>query len=299
MALAALVGSVALHSASADTMTSPQAQPAAQATAAPAAPATTPGNKQGRPNGGFRGGLGMGHPGMGGPGMGRPGMGGPGMGGPAMGRRGGATTAEGANRVISATNNLITLVKNDLTYATGKMDTTTAADWVSRAEGLVKSAQSAVTASEFGKAVATTNAAGNLAQAADLLMQQALGADKLPSYNQRGFPGRVRPNVPNATPATPTQAQSSREMASFYNEITRTSAELKAATSAGDAATYLTGAQNRYSTAYTAYQAGNYGEAHNSVAVGRLLLAAAQNLLRATTAPNSPDTPVQVPAPNF
>jgi hypothetical protein len=177
------------------------------------------------------------------------------------------------------------------------MDTATVSDWLDRAGGLLKNAQSAVTAGEYGKAVATANAAGGLARAADLLMQQALGADKLPSYNQRGFGGRNHMGAGTTTP--PTQAQASRELAGFYNELVREGAVLKATPNAGDAATYLTAAQNRYSTAYTAYGAGNYSEVHASVAVGRTLLEVAESLLRAATAPNSPDTPVTVPAPNF
>jgi hypothetical protein len=99
--------------------------------------------------------------------------------------------------------------------------------------------------------------------------------------------------------ATSTQAQASREMAGLYNEIITTAARLKATPGASDATTYLTGAQNRYSTAYTAYQAGNYAEVHASVAVSRALLEVTDSLVRAATAPNSPDTPVEVPAPNF
>jgi hypothetical protein len=290
MVLGALVGSVALHTAAADTSSRAPAQPAAQAQAT-ATPGTTtpPATRPGKPNAG----PGMGHPGMGGPGMG-------------MGRQGfdgrGGDSATGANRVITATTSLITLVKGDLTYATGKMDTATVGDWVSRAEGLLTAAQSAVSAQQFGKAVATANAAGSLARAADLLMQQALGADKLPSYTQRGFGGRGdhmgKGIAPNA-PATPTQAQASRELAGFYNELVKEGAVLKATPGAGDAGTYLTAAQNRYSTAYTAYQAGNYAEVRSSLAVGRTLLEVAESLVRAATAPNSPDTPVQVPAPTF
>jgi hypothetical protein len=290
MVLGALVGSVALHTAAADTSSRAPAQPAAQAQAT-ATPGTTtpPATRPGKPNAG----PGMGHPGMGHPGMG--------MGRPGFDGRGG-DSATGANRVITATTSLITLVKGDLTYATGKMDTATVGDWVSRADGLLTAAQSAVSAQQFGKAVATASAAGSLARAADLLMQQALGADKLPSYTQRGFGGRGdhmgRGMAPNA-PATPTQAQASRELAGCYNELVKEAAVLKATTGAGDAGTYLTAAQNRYSTAYTAYQAGQYAEAHTSVAVGRTLLEVAESLGHAATAPNSPDTPVQVPAPTF
>jgi hypothetical protein len=296
MLLGVLIGSVAFQSAAAHTGDRPQLQPAAQAATTPAT-ATTPGSKAGKPNGGFRGGPGMGHPGMGGPGMGMGGRGG--FDGHGLGD--GAATANGANRVISATTSLLTVVKGDLTYATGKMDTATAADWVSRADSLLAAAQSAATASQFGKAVATATAAGSLARAADLLMQQALGADKLPSYNQRGFggPGRGHMGQGGTTAATPTQAQASRELAGLYNEIITTAPRLKATTGACEATSYLTGALNRYSTAYTAYQAGNFAEVHSSVVVSRALLEVTDSLVRAATAPNSPDTPVEVPAPNF
>lgn len=301
MAASALVGSIALHTASADTLGTPPAQPAAQAATTPA-PATTPEARTGTPpNGGQRGGHpGFGGPGGAGPGFGGPRGGGPGFGGPGFDERGGATSANGANRVISATTNLITSVKADLTYATGKMDTATVADWVGRADGLLKAAQSAVSAGEFGKAAATAQAASTLARTADLLMQQALGADKLPSYSTQRGPGRDHMGAGGSTTApTVTQAQASRELANFYNELVMKAAVLKATANAGDAGTYLTAAQNRYSTAYTAYQAGTYNTVHSSVAVGRSLLEVADSLLRAATAPNSTDTPVQVPAPNF
>ncbi len=305
MAASALVGSIALHTASADSLGGAPAVPAAQAATTPApatTPVTTPEAKTGSPNGGKRGGPGGAGPGFGGPGFGGQRGGGPGFGGPGFeGHDGGATTADGANRVISATTGLITSVKADLTYATGKMDTATVADWVSKADGLLASAQSAVTAGQFGKAAATVQAASTLARTADLLMQQALGADKLPSYTTnagRGF-GRDHMGMGGTTATAPTQAQSSRELAGFYNELVAQAAVLKATGGAGDASTYLTAAQARYSAAYTAYQAGKYSDAHNAVAVGRSLLEVADSLARAATVPTSTDAPVAVPAPNF
>jgi hypothetical protein len=298
--LAGLVGSAAARTAfaaspGAQVAAAPQEQaPAvaalAQTTAAPpapAAPATTPpaakpGDRHGRDNGFGPGGFGGGkHDG------GRGGKGGAGQ-----------ATADGASRVISATGSLITLVQGDLTYATGKMDTATVADWLQRAQDLLKSAQTASAGSNYGRAVATAQAATGLAQAADLLMQQALGADKLPSYSQRPARGRGGP-APGTTTTTVTQAQASRQLARFYNEILMKDAVVKNAGSAGDAAGYMTIVKNTYSTAYTAYQAGKYNEAAAAVRVGQTLLGVAESLLRAENAPTGTDAPVTVPPPNF
>ena len=107
------------------------------------------------------------------------------------------------------------------------------------------------------------------------------------------------PGIGASTPITVTQAQASRELARFYNEILAKDAVLKNTTSAGDANTYMTIVKDTYRTAYNAYQAGKYNEAHAAVQVGQTLLGVTESLMRAGTAPNNPDTPVQVPAPNF
>jgi hypothetical protein len=65
----------------------------------------------------------------------------------------------------------------------------------------------------------------------------------------------------------------------------------------GDAATYLAAAKSQYRKAYDAYQAGSYNEAAEAAHVGQALLQVVNSLLRAGTAPNSPDAPVQVPPP--
>jgi hypothetical protein len=285
MGVAVLAGSLLVPRASAGapvTLTGQAAQPA-QTT-----PTVVPGKPQeGQPKG----------PGWAGPGFGGRGHGPGDFRGPAG--FGGAYTAEGAARVISSTTSIITLVSGDLTYAAGKMDTAKVQDWLNRADNLLKTAQSANSSGQYGKAVETAQAAGNLARAADLLMQQALGADKLPSYNQRPFGGRGRPGFAPGTNANITQAQASRELAGFYNAIIQKEALLKNSGSTGDARTYLDAAKDTYKTAYAAYQAGKYSDVQASVEVGQTLLGVAGNLMRAGTAPNSPDTPVQVPAPNF
>ena len=205
--------------------------------------------------------------------------------------------------MISVTTEFIALVKSDLAYATGKMDTATVQDWVNKADGLLRTAQTAAGSSQYGRAVATANAARELAGAADIVMQQALGADKLPSYNQRPLRGKGRfgpggPGIPGTT-TTPTQAQASRELAGLYNSIVAKDALLQTVSNAGDANTYLTAAKNSYRTAYTAYQAGNYTDAHKAAVVAHSLLHVVDSLMHAATAPNSPDTPVTVPQPNF
>ncbi len=287
---AALAGGLRGTPAAAGTLAAPQAQ-TAQATPTPGAQGTTPntpGTQSAPANPGGRD-HGVG-PGRDGHGPGRGGHGGP-------GGFGGQYTADSAARVISGTTSLIASVQADLTYATGKMDTATVQDWLTSANSLLKAAQTASGSNQYGKAVETANAAQGLARTADLLMQQALGADKLPSYSQRPGPGKNHPGAPSAT--APTQAQASRELANLYNAIIMQDAALKSGSTTGDANTYLTAAKNAYKTAYTAYQAGKYSDAHAQAEVGRGLLGVVENLARAATAPNSSDTPVTVPAPNF
>src|SRR5436190_9231409 len=303
MVLAALAGGMLVQTTSASapvTQTNQSAQAQAQAQATQA---TTPAS--GNPNRGAPKGPGpRGHgfrdfkaPGFGG-------FQGPGSGfgfdrGFGFGPKGGAYTADSANRVISATNGLITQVKGDLAYATGKMNTSTVQDWLNKADGLVKSAQTAANSGQYGQATGTAQAAKDLAMSADLLMQQALGADKLPSYNQRPFSGKGRMGTPPNTANAMTQARASRELAALYNQIVSTDALVKSNSKAGDANTYVTAAKNYYRTAYTAYQAGKYNDAQTAANVGQSLLRVVEDLLQAATAPNNSDTPVQVPAPNF
>jgi hypothetical protein len=210
-----------------------------------------------------------------------------------------AYTAEGATRAISSTTDFITLVKGDLTYATGKMDTATVEDWLNKADALLADAQAANSGGEYGEAVETANAARELAGAAKLLMQQELGADTLPSFTQGPGPGRGHrgPDIGPSGNFTVTQAQASRVLAGFYDGITMQEALLNSSASKGDAATYTALAKDQYGKAHAAYQAGNYNEAVAAAHVGQALLQVANSLLRAGTAPNSPDTPVQVPPP--
>ena len=239
------------------------------------------------------------HGGPGGRGFGGHGPGSRGFEGGPGGHFGGMYTADGAARAISSTTDFITLVKADLTYATGKMDTATVQDWLNKADGLVATAQTANSSGEYGRAVETANAARELAEASHISIAQALGADTLPSYTQRQFPGRdyKGPGIGPSANITVTQAQASRVLAGLYNNITMQEALLNNSTGKGDTATYLAAAKAQYSKAYTAYQAGNYSEAAGAAHVGHELLEVVNSLLRAGTAPNSPDTPVQVPPP--
>jgi len=218
-----------------------------------------------------------------------------------FGERGGnATTADGANNAITRAQNTVKLANDDLAYAKGKMDTANVERWLTGADSLIKNAQTAVTGSQYGQASGYAQAASQLAMLADKQMAQTLGADKLPSYSQRPA-GRGNGNFgqggqPNTTI---TQAQASRVLASTYNRLLVTGTLLKNAGAAGDASTYLTEAQNAYKTAYAAYNAGKYGDATNAARQADELAGVADTLLRAATAPNSNDTPVTVPAPNF
>ena len=125
-------------------------------------------------------------------------------------------------------------------------------------------------------------------------MQQALGADKLPSASQKP----TRPAPPSGTNTTPTQAQVSRQLARLYNSLQMQAIELKNASNAGNAGTYLTAAQNAYKTAYTAYQAGQYSDAANAARLAEQLGRVTDDLLHAADTTGS-DSPVAVPAPNF
>jgi hypothetical protein len=260
------------------------AQSTATAVPSTPGPATTAVPKAERPDmpygrgGHGRGGKGGRHGGLGGP-----------------GRHIEAATADGAARSISQTIGIITLVKADLAYATGKMDTATVQSWLNNADTLLNSARGANISGQYGRAALTANAAGELAWAADLLMAQALGAEVLPSNAQRSMRGRDGMRGGVTTPTGLTQAQASRELASLYNSIVMRGALQGTA----DSTNYLNIAKEYYRTAYNAYGAGNYADAYKAAAVARRLLGVSDSLLRANTAPNNVDTPVQVPAPTF
>ncbi|MGI8588227.1 MAG: hypothetical protein ACR2M0_11155 [Chloroflexia bacterium] len=261
------------------------ATPTAQA--APAQPGTNPpAAVPGQGNGGDLDGPG-GH-GPGGFGPGGPG----GRGHDGFGPGGATTTVDGANRAITRATSTITSVKSDLAYATGKMDTGSVQTWLNSADALVKTAQTAVTSQQYAQAGADAGAADALARVADTVMAQALGRDKLPSASQNN--GRTPP-----TPPTPTQATTSRQLARTYTNLELQGLQLKQAANSGDAATYLTAAQNAYKTAYAAYQAGKYSDAANSAMLADQLGHVADAMLHAASAGTSPDAPVAVPAPNF
>ena len=280
MGVGILAGSVVgANSAAAQT---PSVTP--QATSTPKA-ATTPGTTSPQP--GLREGLGG------------PGRGGHGHGGFDGGfdrGLGANATAEGATQAISNVTSLITLVKSDLTYATGKMDTADVQRWINGADALLKSARDANTASQFGKAIAYAQAARELASAADGQMAQELGASTLPSYSQRP---QGRGPDPSTSTATITQAQASRLLAETYNRLVAQATQVTGASNAAEASPYLTDAQDAYKAAYDAYQAGNYNDAVSSSRLAGKLAGVAASIVRASTAPANADTPVTVPAPNF
>ena len=143
--------------------------------------------------------------------------------------------------------------------------------WVSGADALLKSAQSAYSSAQYGQAAGYARAAGQLAEVADLQMAQKLGADKLPSYSQR--PQRPNRAAPAPSTVTVTQAQASRILQGTYSRLVMQGALVKNAANAGDAATYLTDAQNAYRAAYASYQAGNYKDAVGSAKLAEELAA--------------------------
>jgi hypothetical protein len=225
----------------------------------------------------------------------RGGMEGPfGMGGPGgMGKGMMSATADGANNAITRATEVITLAKDDLTYATGKMDTANVQRWLNSADALVKSAQTASQNSKYEQAVNYAGAAMELAMTAESQMGQTLGYDKLPSYSKR-------PWMPHKDgmmdTSTITQSQASRILARTYENLVMQAAVLK---NTSEASSYLTEAQDAYKTAYDAYTAGKYGDAVTSARLASQLANVAHRVYEAVNAPASTDAPVTVPQPNF
>lgn len=211
-------------------------------------------------------------------------------------------TADGATRSISSTTSLIDLVKADLAFANGKMDTASAQRWVSGADSLLGKAQSANGASNFEQAAAYAKAASIAASTAYTNMAQKLGADQLPSYSQRPVRGGkgvghgIGIGKGGIDTANITQAQASRLLASTYNRLVGVAAVVAGT---ADAGTWLTDAQAAYKTAYDAYQAGNYADAAASARIANELAEVATGVQRAATSPGTSGAPVTVPAPNF
>lgn len=231
------------------------------------------------------------------PGKGRGGSHGRGGGdfGLGLGRGGEGATAENAARQITNTTTIINFIKADLAYATGKMDTASVQRWLTGADSLLQSAQSANSSSQFGQSLAYAQAARELALTAQAQMAQELGAAQLPSYSQ--LPQHGEKGIPDGT--TLTQAQASRLLSETYNRLIGQAVQSQGSANASQAATYVTEAQNAYKVAYDAYQAGNYTDAVQSARLAGRLSRVAGGIVNAATAPNNADTPVTVPAPNF
>jgi hypothetical protein len=175
------------------------------------------------------------------------------------------------------------------------MDTANVSKWLTNAESLLTQAQTAASASKFGAVGQYAEAAQELVMISEGQMVRALGADALPSAGQRqghrgGFPGG-----PDAANVTVTQAQASRALVQTYNHL----AAQKALITNSGAAAYLADAQAAYSSAYTAYGAGNYSEAVASARLAQQLAGVARHVQEAPGAPDNADTVVPVPAPTF
>jgi hypothetical protein len=204
-------------------------------------------------------------------------------------------TADGASQAITSATDIIALVKTDLAYAAGKMDTADVEKWLDGADALLASAQNANASSQYGQASAYASAARELAMAARSVMAQELGAETLPSYSE--LP--QRPDRDTSTATAITQAQASRILAETYNHLVAQEAVISNATNASEATPYLTDAQDAYGAAYDAYQVGSYDDAIASARLAGKLAHVAESVARASTAPANADTPVTVPAPNF
>jgi len=135
---------------------------------------------------------------------------------------------------------------------------------------------------------------------AESQMQQTLGADKLPSFNQSNQgPHPAMPGMPNPSGMTVSQAQASPILAQTYDRLVTEAALMNSAGVKADASTYLTDAQNAYKTAYAAYQAGKYNDVMPPAMLAGQLSGVVDMLVHAARATDKPDTPVTVPAPNF
>ena len=203
---------------------------------------------------------------------------------------------DSATNAISRSEQFLTNVKSDLTYATGKMNTAQVQTWLAAADTFLTSAKTAQTATQYAQAGAYAEAAQSVTATADLVMAQTLGADKLPSYSLRPQHDGRGGAPDTASTTAPTQAQASRDLLRTYNQILSTGAIVGAN---ADAQGYLTQAQAAYKSAYDAYGAGNYQTAHNEAAVAGHLLRVTDSLLHLANAGTSPDAPVTVPAPKF
>lgn len=233
------------------------------------------------------------------PKMGRPGgmMGRHGKGGFGdMGPGGRAITEDGAARAISSATQFLAIARDDLAYATGKMDTANVQKWLNNADALIKQAQTAADGQKYERAGQTAQAAMGLIMVAEGQMGYTLGHDQLPSASQRpqGRKGHM-PGGFDANNTTITQAQASRVLSHTYNHLVALKSQIKA----GDATTYITEAQNAYQAAYAAYNAGKYNDAVSSAKLANQLSGVARHLQSAADAPDDPNAPVTVPAPNF
>src|SRR5439155_744537 len=119
-----------------------------------------------------------------------------------------------------------------------------------------------------------------------------------------GFGGFAGPGVRGPGPGGPRgdrglSADSvSREISNTTNLIKLVRDDLAYANGKMDT-TNLTDAQNAYKDAYSAYQAGKYADAVSKARLADELSGVADQIVHAASAPNSTDTPVTVPAPNF
>jgi hypothetical protein len=214
-----------------------------------------------------------------------------GFGGDFIGR---GATADNATRQMTSTNELITLVEADLSYANGKMDTADVQRWVDSANALLDKAEAANANSQYGQSVAYSSAARELAMVAYSNIAGELTAEALPSNGQ--IRGLHRQGPDNAAATAPTQAQASYILANTYNRLVGQSAVIGGSS---EAAAYLAEAQGAYSDAYNAYQSGNYESAVTFARLAGKLAGVASSVAGAASAPANADTPVTVPAPNF
>lgn len=203
-----------------------------------------------------------------------------------------------ATNAIQNTQKLMDSVKADQAFAKGKMDTSLVDPLVARAGSIYQQATGANSSGNYTATVAYAQAANQTAQAARVLMVNALST-QLPSQQNHPQPkqgttqNRPQPN------AQFLQIQVSRQLEQAYGLTKQAISDAsQAGNKAGDLSIYLSTAKALYTQAYNDYQAGKYEDAGKTARAIMPLLEAMRSLFRAGNVQITP-TPVTVPAPNF
>lgn len=203
-----------------------------------------------------------------------------------------------AANAVQNTQKVLDSVKADQAFAKGKMDTSLVDPLVTHADSVYQQATSANSSGNYTATIAYAQAANQTAEAARVLMVNALNT-QLPSQQNRPQPKQgTQPNRPQPNAKT-LQVQVSRQLEQIYGMTKQAISDAnQAGNKAGDLSLYLSTAKALYTQAYNEYQAGKYEDAGKTARAITPLLGAMHSLFRANNVQITP-TPVTVPAPNF